>query len=422
MQRITEPTRETDPFGTGVVGYTDGDAVTLVPATELNADAFNNFQEEVARCVESDGATVVADGGTQNYFQLSDAVGGMSRMCCVDTERELGYVLGGLLFTATGASLNVTIGPGEFVYNGRRFVVTADMLDDTGFDAWTLIATRDVYFFVAPEDPGAPSVPPNQATVWITTVTVAVDAAAPASPNGEICFARLRTNGTGVLTGVSGYYNRGPSLVCDTQEGIRITPNPGSGLTLVGGIPAVVPFTASGAIDLGVLESQERSAADGGHFFSNICHASRILRRVPRSTGMHRAYKQELEPLHDTTVDATVSNTNIFDLADFPEGTFVKFHIEAVAFNETNADHSYSARREFIVYIAASGVATLNSSAPAGTPTAEHGTAAAAAGANMDINLTGTDSRTVRAAVTGINPETMRWVLYVTAYISTYEP
>lgn len=58
MRRITTPTRWIDKFGAGKDGFRDGDLANSVVPTGLNADWFDQLQEEVAGVVEAAGLTL----------------------------------------------------------------------------------------------------------------------------------------------------------------------------------------------------------------------------------------------------------------------------------------------------------------------------------------------------------------------------
>lgn len=55
MHRINTPTALADKFGQGKNGYTDGDPATGRRATDLNANMFDSFQEEICNVIESGG-------------------------------------------------------------------------------------------------------------------------------------------------------------------------------------------------------------------------------------------------------------------------------------------------------------------------------------------------------------------------------
>lgn len=131
MQRITTGTADADLHGldihgTGRPGFVDGNAGIALPPTRLNAAFFNVVQEELARCVEGDGATVVPNGGTANYHQLDDAVrhAGASMGPRASASR---YVFEGLeIEQLTGT--DVILRPGRYAFDGREYVITGEKL------------------------------------------------------------------------------------------------------------------------------------------------------------------------------------------------------------------------------------------------------------------------------------------------------
>lgn len=55
MHRIDTPTAVSGMFGTGKNGYTNGDSATGQSATQLDADVFNAYQEEICSVIEAAG-------------------------------------------------------------------------------------------------------------------------------------------------------------------------------------------------------------------------------------------------------------------------------------------------------------------------------------------------------------------------------
>jgi hypothetical protein len=58
MRRISTATRVIDKFGAGKDGFTDGDAVSGLPSTDLEDVWFDHVQEEIANVVEAAGFTL----------------------------------------------------------------------------------------------------------------------------------------------------------------------------------------------------------------------------------------------------------------------------------------------------------------------------------------------------------------------------
>lgn len=69
MKRISTATRVVDKFGAGKDGYTDGDVIGGVPATDLEAALFDNVQEEIASVIEASG--IALNGATLNQLLLA---------------------------------------------------------------------------------------------------------------------------------------------------------------------------------------------------------------------------------------------------------------------------------------------------------------------------------------------------------------
>jgi hypothetical protein len=221
MKRISTATADVDKFGTGRNGFTNGDPGVPTPPTQLDEADFDSYQEEIARAVEGAGATLSAT----NFHQLDDAI----QQAAVHGANSLAtsdYILSGLTIDLSGTSLTVPLAPGEFVQDGRRYVVTAAKLTAATASSFLLTASRDTYFYIAFEDPGAPTSPPNRETVYVTTSAVVNGAGAPATPAGTMLFAMVVTDGTDA-TAVT-YYNRGPRLGEEVggSRGHRYTPAP----------------------------------------------------------------------------------------------------------------------------------------------------------------------------------------------------
>lgn len=75
MRRISTATKVVDKWGPGKPGFTDGNAVTGIPATDLEAQFFDSVQEELCGVVEAAGLTV--DGSSM--AQLLAAIGIIAR-------------------------------------------------------------------------------------------------------------------------------------------------------------------------------------------------------------------------------------------------------------------------------------------------------------------------------------------------------
>ncbi|AXK39611.1 pyocin knob domain-containing protein [Crenobacter cavernae] len=65
MRRISTPTAVADMFGPGKPGFRDGDPLAGILATRLNADFFNQIQEELAGLVEATGVALDSNNRAQ---------------------------------------------------------------------------------------------------------------------------------------------------------------------------------------------------------------------------------------------------------------------------------------------------------------------------------------------------------------------
>ncbi|SAI74558.1 tail fiber protein [Bordetella ansorpii] len=65
MRRIATPTRLQNKFGAGRDGFTNGDLVAGLPATDLEAEWFDAVQEEIATVIEAAGLTLDATNNGQ---------------------------------------------------------------------------------------------------------------------------------------------------------------------------------------------------------------------------------------------------------------------------------------------------------------------------------------------------------------------
>ncbi|MDR6583818.1 phage tail protein [Herbaspirillum frisingense] len=76
MKRISTATKVVDKFGPGKPGFTNGNAVTGLPATDLESDWFDHVQEEHATIVEEGGGVVDGSSTSQVLDSLQAMFGG----------------------------------------------------------------------------------------------------------------------------------------------------------------------------------------------------------------------------------------------------------------------------------------------------------------------------------------------------------
>jgi hypothetical protein len=113
MRRISTATRVPNKFGPGKDGFTNGDAVGGIPATDLEDVWFDSVQEEIANAVEASGQTLDPNDRTQ----LTKAMQGRLLRTSVYTRptgTQLVSVDGGTP-TSTGASTFTALASTRFV-------------------------------------------------------------------------------------------------------------------------------------------------------------------------------------------------------------------------------------------------------------------------------------------------------------------
>ena len=399
MRRITTPTAAQDLFGAGFDGFTDGSAPSP-PPTHLNADWFNQVQEEIARAVEGNGATVVVDGGTANYFQLDDAISDMARVMAASSATSNRFITEGLTFSISGTSLSTTLAQGRMVFDGRKYNISTAKLTAAGFVSWgPLTASRDHYFFIAPENPGALATPPNRNTVYVTRSDVANGASAPATPAGTVLFAMLVTSGTDI-TAVT-YYNRGPRLVNEAQAQVAFRPNLGTDIrnTLHPG---------SIAVDLGY------QVADSNEGYWDRCYFQELNLRSEISSLYSHYVSRRYSEVTTTSAGGTTQQ-NLLDQSNYDEGTTVYVEVRGVGFDLTDPTDGYSFRIEAHAHIDG-GVWDMDGSfASASDFGFGAGYLADTGGARPNLNVSGDN---LRVTIPGHSTDAMRWVLEIHTLIA----
>ncbi|OWY32028.1 phage tail protein [Herbaspirillum aquaticum] len=78
MKRISTATKVVDKFGANKPGFTNGNAVAGVPATDLESDWFDHVQEEISRVIEAGGGVVDGSSYTQLLTAIQSLIGSLS--------------------------------------------------------------------------------------------------------------------------------------------------------------------------------------------------------------------------------------------------------------------------------------------------------------------------------------------------------
>lgn len=413
LRKVPDGTEDADLFGSGVHGYTSGDAPMAIPPTIVDHYGMNHLQEEIARAVEGSGATLdtpadvaAAEALDHNYYQLDDAIQQMGAILS-PANSFARHIISGFDFTHGGASLDVTVEPGQFMWDGRRYVITSAKLADAGVGDWTLAANMDTYFFIAPEDPAAPASPPDRATVHIERAEVAVGAAAPATPAGTIRFFRLTTDGAGVTA--TQVYGHGPMLLAPNGRGLQVRRVFSGASSRVNVIP-----TANNSIDIGLLEDPELATPWQGRTIRRIGHQERMM-RSSYSSFAPQAYLHEFHAYASTTGGGDTDDIIIAAPADYFNGSVVNVTAEVTAIDEDDQDGFYWAVARFGAG-KESGNWNMDGSG-AGAVVEEHGSQATGDGVGIAGLIDGSNNLVLRCTGRTAASHQMRWQAVIRALV-----
>lgn len=272
MRRIDSATASTDENGVGRDGFTEGGGAT--PATHLNADWFNETQENICRAIERQGQTLTDN----DHEQLAQAI-----EQAPESIVDRAYVSG--LTVSDGGGLNADVAAGHYVWNGRRFYYEGGSI--------ALSASSTNYLFL-----GASGSTP---TLYTDTD--------PTETNGARIGSAV-TNSVGV-TGVTqaAGVGFGPKL----QTRARVSQD-------------LVPAVGGGS-SLGSEDAEPASPTNTRAYFDET-KTIELHRRASATTGLvSKTEHHMVEHLHTTTADQS---------ADFsiPNGCSAIVSVDAVAHRE----------------------------------------------------------------------------------------
>ena len=134
MKRISTATRVVDKFGVGKPGFTNGNAVTGVPATDLEADWFDNVQEELAALVEANADTVDGSSTSQVLAALQamfSSVVGLNR----NVQMSLDAVASIATWTADQIVVKSALNGRSFILTGLNQALNLATVGENGMDA-----------------------------------------------------------------------------------------------------------------------------------------------------------------------------------------------------------------------------------------------------------------------------------------------
>lgn len=387
MRRITTDTAALDLFGTGANGFTDGSAIDTTPPTALNADWFNNVQEELCQAIIGSGGSLIPEG-TEYNFQLDDAI---QTATPLHGGATINHVVGGLVFNIAGTSLTTTLSSGTYVYGRRRYVVTDEKLAEANADSFTLTASRDTYFFIGPVNPAIAEDLLNRGLVYITSVAVTNGAAAPATPTGTFLFAMVVTNGSDA-TSVT-YYNRGPRLIDENGQFVALRPS-GQVYTR-----AAVHPSPTILCDLGYAETDSQAG-----YWAREYVGERHLRSSISSLFTY-ADDYENTFLMSVGAGATVDSSVLLNASDWPDGTTALVEIRCIGIDPSDPTDGYSATLQAHVH---KDGAVWDLDGSGASPNVVGSNGAVAAGVSIRFHLDG-GSTGLLFEITGHSSDAMRF-------------
>jgi hypothetical protein len=269
---------------------------------------------------------------------------------------------------------------------------------------FSIDASRDTYFYIAPEDPNDIASPPDRATIHIETLDVANGASAPTTPDGTMLIAMVATDGSGVTAVTE--FNRGPAILSGTfGAGLRMQPENFPQVAA-----ALVPHGPAGVapnIDIGQALPRGATAPDNSGYVRNV-HSKRYTLLSDVSALQDRAIAEKWSEI-TTTAGGGVANVVLFDSAEWPEGSSFYLEVKGVAIDPSDATDAYSFRNEAHVHIDG-GTPTLDGTGAGSPPPFEGGNGAMAAGVDVNFNISGTN---VRLVLTGHSADALRWFFTV---------
>lgn len=406
-----------DKHGSGKHGFTDGSPVLFVSslgvngdATEIRARVMDDLVTNVKEaCIEGNGQNgPLANAVDDDPYELAAAVNTAANVLTGTASFACG---GGLLFSTSGASLNVELSDGLYVFEGRKYHATEERLSDAivlvddeeagNGDAFTLPASSDCYISIGPD---------TDSTVSVTVVTVPNDDAAPDVPVGEFVFAIIVTDGTGVTS-----VRYMPRIVLESDD-------EGNGLE-IGDVPIVTtPFSTympngtSGVIlprsagsNIGALSTADVPTQDDGGRFVGTIHARGLWLRSGTNASID-AFDGRVFPVNrrTTTVGNATAHVSLANLANLANESAIRVEITVIAYSSLNQIFSRKISR--CASKTSGGVMTLDGSDVAMGTDHDPG----ATGATVATTLSG---NVVRASVTGAVGHNFTWFVSAEVFL-----
>lgn len=201
MDRINTPTKQANLFGAGKHGFRDGDTNAGISPTELDADAFNGYQEENMAIIEGSGQVGNAAVRNQVFKGLKRLFGGNVRVISAAGPTALTVDDAGLvLIDATANAVAITL-PAVNSITGAPLLFEFVRIDSVLANAVTVSrAGADTFVdgsttFALSTQNDFRSVMGDSTSKWVTTS----QASTGGQQAGEVAFFARKTAPTGFL-------------------------------------------------------------------------------------------------------------------------------------------------------------------------------------------------------------------------------
>lgn len=339
MRRNNGTFADPDANGSGIPGFSDGDAFPIDPldglpleASRLEARWSNDAQEAIkVACTMGNGepGPLPADPN-DDVQELARAV--LSSPSTITGAGSFSsFASGEGLRLSVVGGLTVAISPGQYTFGGRKYHATAALLANISIDVggvpagdgtnFTLLASRDHYISIGP-DPAEP-----RDSLQVQVRDVANGDPPPAVPAGTFVFSIVETGGVGVTA--FRFPAHGPRVITSTSSGWSFEP-PG----LSGPSGALIGFPAS-AVNIGALATEALpDPSDGGALVGTV-HAQNLHLRTHSGSG-ENLDRFTLGTARTTTIGAASSNVGLIDLDDLPNSSAIEIRVTVVAFSNLN--------------------------------------------------------------------------------------
>lgn len=343
--------------GPGINGVSNGDAVTYDPEMDLNANAtelLEGFYDDVIAnlklaCREANGVDGPAsDDVNDNRLELATAINTAANVL----HGSSSFVASGLRFTTSGASLDVDLAAGVYVYAGQKYHATEPMLSNftvqvDGSDAgtgssFTLLPSRDHYISIAPttsltsyDGLSTYSSPQRRVSIQVRDAAVGADPSTVTVPIAHFVFAMIRTDGSGVTE----VFYSAPQKLATEFYGWELSN------AMVGIQEALIPTLAGSNIGTLIAPDEYGDPEVSGGRFVGTVFAHRSHWRTHNAPGRRLDRATDGETSTTDTSGAASSSLIVFNMGNLPNGSLVELQAEIIGLSDVGQGFTTTIRR-----------------------------------------------------------------------------